>query len=232
MSMKNDLLMLAFTIVLGLWLAGCDVGTKTDNPLKMKAPTKLWESVVPGLPFGSTYRLGGWYKVRYVDADPYDELKSNVIIYCTYGAVLAGIAIIGSFVMLYYGIPFWKDVLAIAGISFVGCFALALIVQYMIWIIVGCVIAVACYIGYVCWRESQHEKTKEELVTTGSLLKRFTNWGNDEKLAVLTAQSDSTIEQVKATEKKAKAKADKILRKIPSLAALAPPLPAPTEAGA
>lgn len=226
-DLKDTVLAMMLAAVLCLWFVGCDLNQKTDDPLKMKAPTKLWESVVPGVPFGQ-YRLGGWYKVHYIEADPYDELKSNVIIYCTYGAVLAGVGIILSFVMLYYKIPFWKDVLIISGIFFLGCFALALIVQYMAWILTGCAIAVTVYIAYVCWREQQHKKVKEEddqtheeLVTTGALLKKFTNWGVDEHLAVVSAQSDKTISKVKAIEDKCEAKAKDILKAIPKLASLA-----------
>ena len=121
-------------ILLLVFGIGCDLNKVTDDPLKMKAPTKVWVSVVPGLPLGPD-RLGGWYKVRYIDADPYDELKSNMIIWCTWVAGLSALAILGSFVMRYYKIPFATDVLVIAGIGFVGAFALAFMVQYMAWIL-------------------------------------------------------------------------------------------------
>jgi hypothetical protein len=217
--MRSALYTLALASTLALFFAGCDLGSKTADPLKMKAPVKLWESVVPGLPMGSTHRLGGWYKVRYIEADPYDELKSNMIIWCTWLAGIAGFCVLLGCVGLYYKVPFAKDVIIISLIFFLGAFALALIVQYMTWIFIGCGVAIAGYFGYVCWREHRHRQEKqqdeqihEELVTTGTLLKGFTKWDHTEKRAVEKVQSPLTTAKVKALEGKAKAKAAEILQ--------------------
>jgi hypothetical protein len=127
---------------------------------------------------------------------------------------------------LYYKIPFAKDIIIISCIFFLGAFALALVVQYMTWIFIGCGVAIAGYFGYICWRENLHHKVKkqdeqiqEELVTTGTLLKSFTKWESPEKLAVDKVQSPLTMEKVKVLKEKAKAKAAAILQQLDPTAA-------------
>jgi hypothetical protein len=117
-------------------------------------------------------------------------------------------------------------VIIISLIFFGGTFALALIVQYMIWILLGCGASLAGYFGYVCWRENRHrkekqrdEQTQEELITTGALMKSFDRWGDREKQAVAKVQSPHTVAKVQALENKAKAKAGEILQKLTSAGA-------------
>jgi len=219
--MRSALFALALASTLALFFAGCDLNHKTTDPMKMLAPVKLWQSVVPGIPMGSTHRLGGWYRVYYVEADPYDELKSNMIIWCTWVASIAGFCVLLGCVGLYYKIPFAKDIIIISCIFFLGAFALALIVQYMTWIFIGCGVAIAGYFGYICWRENLHHKVKkqdeqiqEELVTTGTLLKSFTKWESPEKQIVTKVQSPLTMEKVKVLKEKAKEKAAAVLQQL------------------
>lgn len=221
-NLENFLLAVLFMLVLVCVQMGCDIQQATkaaqssSEQINSKAPKKLWESKVAGLPLG-TYRFGGLYRVYYIDVDPFDQLKSNITIWCSYLAALAGLAIIAGVVLGYFNaqshaFPFWKDIVIVAFIVFVGAFLLALIVQYMWWIIAGVVAGFAGYWGYVVWRKKKDEEIQKELIVTGELMKKQpVVRGKSEKHDIMTAQSDWTIDKVKQYKALAKKKAEEIL---------------------
>ncbi len=185
------------------------------------APKQLWESIIPGLPVTPTHRVGGLYRVYYLDIDPIDALKNNIIIWCTYICGFALLGILIGCVLGYFNakasgadpFPFWKDIVILSIGVLLLAFAIVFVMQYIWWIILGGLAGVVAYFGYVFWREKLDHDVQFDLVATGEMQKRQTQWSENEKQEVSTVQSAWTERKVKALQARARKRAEELLAK-------------------
>jgi hypothetical protein len=184
-------------------------------------PSQLWESIIPGFSITPTHRVGGLYRVYYLDVNPVDALKNNIIIWCTYICGLALLGILVGCVLGYFNakasgadpFPFWKDIVLLSIGVLLLSFAVVFIMQYIWWIVLGGFAGVAAYVGYIFWREKRDHDVQFDLVATGEIQKQQTQWGKDEKKVVAAAQSSWTVRKVTALQERARKRAEELLAK-------------------
>lgn len=190
------------------------------NATKMEDPAKIedvyYECLVPGLPIYPGKRVGGLYnkivKPADHDVDFVKYYQTQIVKWMTYLSIGSVFLIIAAFVLAYFKVPFWKDVLLLAGLLLFVSIMMVFFIAYVKWIALTGFLGIGGYVGYVFWRKNKDEQIQKELVTTGEILKTVPQWTEKEKELVKKIQSGITMEKVKKIREQIKDSIPKITK--------------------
>ena len=148
-----------------------------------------------GIPVAPGKRLGGIsHSPRTVQNQEYHAwlaFKGTVGKWAGYLAVVAIVGLLAGIALLIYKVPVAKDVLLVSAGSLLVCGALALFVQFAVWLIGAGVVVFVGYWGYVLWRKQQDELVQRELVQSGEVIKGE-HWTDATRIQLRNLQSKAT----------------------------------------